>query len=195
MYLDLVTAPADTPISLAEAKAHLRVDVSSDDDYITALIAAAVSLVDGHEGMLGGLAMFTQTWTLNVFKSQNGMVRLPMYPVQSVSGISYYDADDADQTDTVSNYYLHAFSDKAWLVPKDGFAWPSTSYRPDALRITFVAGYGVAADVPEDLKLALKFLVAHWYANREPVTLGLAPSNLPLSVETLLGRYKRGFVG
>lgn len=42
-----------------------------------------------------------------------------------------------------------------------------------------------------DVWQAVYLLVAHWYANREAVVLGAAPTTVPLAVERLLWYRKR----
>lgn len=56
--------PAETPVSLADAKVHLRVDHGDDDTYIGAIVAAATEHLDGWNGILGR-CLVTQTWTLD----------------------------------------------------------------------------------------------------------------------------------
>lgn len=57
----LITPPVAMPVTLAEAKAHCRVDVSDDDAVLPALIAGAVGHLDGWSGVLGRCIM-PQTW-------------------------------------------------------------------------------------------------------------------------------------
>ncbi|TPW28605.1 phage gp6-like head-tail connector protein [Martelella alba] len=59
----LVTAPADQPVTLDEAKAHLGVDFADDDGLIDAFIQAATAYLDGYRGVLGRCIMF-QTWQI-----------------------------------------------------------------------------------------------------------------------------------
>jgi uncharacterized phiE125 gp8 family phage protein len=70
--------------------------------------------------------------------------------------------------------------------------WPATAcYNYGAVQVTFVAGYGNAAAVPADLKAAIKLLVGHLYENREAVTLGAMPAELPLGFASVTNRYRR----
>lgn len=192
-YLTRTAAPTDTPISVAEAKAHMRVDVSDDDTLIASLISAATTLLDGYDGRLGGRALFTQSWTISTRSALASKLYLPVVPVQSVTSISYYDANDADQSLTVSDFHVHAFDDIAWLYPKSGTVWPTVYDRPDAIRVEFVAGRAVA-DIPDDLKTALLLLVAHWYQNREGVgaTVGQA-AEIPFGISAIINKYRLGW--
>lgn len=70
----LITAPTSQPVTLAEAKAHCRVDGTDDDALLAGLIAAAVGHMDGWTGVLGRCIM-PQTWRVS---ASAGDVVLPM---------------------------------------------------------------------------------------------------------------------
>lgn len=184
-FLSLNTAAALPPVTQAEAKAHLRVDGTDEDDLIDALVLAATSAVEEATGR----ALVTQTWDYAV-SQPSGKVMLPLHPVASVSTLAYYDTDDNSQTLTVSDYYLFKGPDKAWLEPKDNVDWPEMKDRADALTVTFTAGQAVAS-VPQALKQAILLLVAHWFENREAVG---DTSELPLAYDYLISQHKLGWV-
>lgn len=160
-----VTAPSVSPISLAEAKAQMRVEGNDDDIVIQRLIDAAVAFVDA-QGVLG-FAMITQTW--GQWLSPNpGTVQLSLGPVQSVSAVKYYDVDGVLQTATLSDFNVFGTPNRITVSPKAGKAWPVTQTRDDAIKIEYVVGYGAtSASVPQTVRHALMMLVAHWYENRE----------------------------
>ena len=163
-----ITGPAVTPISLAEAKAQMRVESSDDDAIIQRLIASAVAFVDA-QGALGK-AMITQTW--GQWLSPNpGTVYLSLGPVQSVSAIKYYDVDGALQTATLADFNVFGTPNRISVSPKSGRAWPVTQTRDDAIKIEYIIGYGSSStSVPETVRHALMMLVAHWYDMRETAT-------------------------
>lgn len=186
------TAPAVEPVSIAEAKAHLRVDSTDEDTLIEGLVAAAVSHLDG-QGVLGR-AMITQSWATWV-RNSPGVVTLPVGPFQSLTSVEYYDSENALQTSDVANYEVRLAGDFVTVQPKSGFAWPGAYSRPDAIKITYVAGYGDAAsDVPQSIRQAILLLVGHWYENREAVTEG-AFKELPMAVDALIGVERVGWYG
>lgn len=160
-----VTAPSASPISLAEAKAQMRVEGNDDDIVIQRLIDASVAFVDA-QGVLG-FAMITQTWG-QWLGPNPGTVSLLLGPVQSVSAIKYYDADGVLQTATLSDFNVFGTPNRITVSPKSGKAWPITQTRDDAIKIEYVVGYGAtSASVPQTVRHALMMLVAHWYENRE----------------------------
>lgn len=185
MRLELVTAPATEPVTLAEVKTRLRIDSSADDAGVSRLITAATQ----HAQNVCRRAFVTQVWTLVLDAFPSGSITLPLPPLQSVDEITYVDANGATQTLATTEYVV----DKAGMIGRVHLAyqkqWPTTRAQPMAVRVKFTAGYGAAAAVPSDLVSALMLLVAHWDQNREAVVIGTITSALPMSVDTLLAPY------
>lgn len=181
-------APAVTPVSVAEARDHCRVDTNDEDVLISALVDTAVSHLDGHSGVLGR-AMVTQTWRQDYPRFVNRM-RLPLGDLITVSSVTYYDADNAVQT--LSTDIYTAFSDSVgpYLDLKPDQSWPSTYTREDAVRVTWTAGYGPAAtDVPAAIRQAMLLMIGHWFENREASVVGVSVTDLPMAVNALLAPY------
>lgn len=192
MTLERTSPPAVAPVTPDEAKEQMLVSHSDDDAYITSLIAAAVAYVDG-TGLLGR-AMITQSWAQWVSQSP-GWVRLKMGPFQELTSIEYYDAAGTLQTASTGDFEIRKAGDYVVLKPEDGKAWPNAQMRADAIKITYVAGYGDSADdVPASLRAAIKMLVAHWYLNREAVS-AQAMENIPLGFDDLIGTERVGWYG
>lgn len=192
--LERTVDPTDTPISLTEAKAHLRVQHAADDTLITALIAAVVDYFDLPNGVIGK-ALFTQTWRFSdAWASPSGKLHLPVTPVQSITGISYYDTSNVEQSLSVDDFYLYKNEDSAYLYPKPSVSWPSTYNRLDAITVTFVAGYGNAAAIPQGIKQAMLLTLTHWYENRSASIVGTSAQEMPLAVQSLISAYRKGWV-
>ena len=184
----LVTAPTAALLTLAEAKAQLRVDHTDEDTYIQALVDAAVAYFDGYSGRLGR-AILEQTWRLD-FEGFGSELRLPVGNVLAVSSISYYDGSDAQQTLQTSVYQTLVDHLGPYIALKPGQAWPSTYSRADAVRVTWTAGYGgAAASVPLPVKHAALMLVAHWYDNRAAVSVRDTATEVPFAVEALIAPH------
>jgi len=180
-------APAVTPVTLAEAKAHLRVDHTDEDDLITALVGSATGQLDGWSGILGR-CLITQTWRQDMPSFCS--VRLPFPNVQSVT-VAYTDTDGSAQTLAASSYHLVNDAIGGAVVLADGASWPDTDPTPDAVRITLVAGYGLAADVPAPIKAAILLHIGHLYANREAVDVGQSVAAMPMAYDFLIAPYRR----
>lgn len=192
MTIRRTIAPATTPVSLAEVKDHLRVTSSDEDTYLEGLIAAAVSHVDA-EGELGR-AMITQTWAQWVSQAP-GWVQLRIGPFQALVSVQYYDATGTLQTATLSDFETWLDGDFVICKPKDGFNWPEADDRPDAIKITYRAGFGdTAASVPAGVRHALLILIEHWYQHRGAVT-SEGVSDLPLAFDALIGNERVGWYG
>jgi len=190
--LELVTGPVNASLTLAEAKAQLRIDFDDDDTLLTNLIHTAEAHVDGLGDL--GRAMITQTWAQ--YENQSpGWVRLHMTPVQSLTSVEYYDADGVLQTATLSDFELWRDGDFMVCKPKDGAQWPTADSRPDAIKITYVAGFGDAStDIPENIRQAMLMLIAHLYENREAATEAKLMST-PMGYDMLMNNQRVGWYG
>jgi uncharacterized phiE125 gp8 family phage protein len=185
MALKLITAASALAVSLVEAKAHLRVDVSDDDTLISALVTAATEMAEQYTGR----AIMPQTYmlTLDAFPSALELTRTP---VASVTSIAYADTSGTVQTLSSSLYALDNLdgNGNAYVVPAYNTSWPDTRDQVNALTCTFVAGYANAAAVPESIKSWIKLMAGAMYDNRsaegekQTYTLGFA--------DRLLDRYK-----
>lgn len=185
-------APAEGVITLAEAKAHLRVEHEEDDVLITSYVQAATDRLDGWSGVLGR-CLVTQTWQVDMYGfPPDGLIRLPFPGVQSVA-VAYVDPDGASQTFSASSYHLINDSMGGRIDLAYGASWPSTAIRPNAVRVTLVAGYGAASAVPQPIKSAIKLMVGDLYANRETVVIGVSSSSILMSttVDALITPYRR----
>ena len=183
-------APSGDLITLAEAKAHLRVDHSDEDTYIPSLAMAAVSYLDGYSGRLGR-ALITQTWAQD-YLAFSEVMRLPLGDLIAVTSVTYYDSANSQQTLATSVYAAASDGLGPYISRKPGQSWPSSYARQDAVRVTWTAGFGAtAASVPAAIKHAALLLIAHWYANREAVNVGNITSELPLAYEALLAPFIR----
>jgi uncharacterized phiE125 gp8 family phage protein len=189
--LKLVAAPTAEALSLADAKSHVRADSSDDDTLITALIAAAQAFIEGPNGI--GVALTTQTWRLSL-DDLCAPVRIPLGPVQAVTGITYTDTNGATQTLDPSLYTVDTDQSPAVIARAWNATWPAYRCGPGFVKVTFTTGYGATAEsVPADLIAAMKLIVGHLYANREAVG-DVTQAALPLGVDAILNRYRVGQV-
>lgn len=138
MPLKLITAPAAEPVSLADAKAHLRVDHAADDDLIAALIAAARE--DAEHRLGRALVMQTLEQVCDAFPA-DGDIELPNPPLASVTSVKYLDSDGVEQTLSTSLYDVDSDSAPGEIHRAYGVTWPSTRCVENAVRARYVAGY------------------------------------------------------
>lgn len=160
------------PISLAEAKAYLKVDHSDEDAVIQSMIEA---VTDRTENYLGRALINTQfQWKLDCFPYGETLY-VPKPPLVSIDSITYLASSDGGTTSWGSTYYnVDTFSLPGRLEPAYDEVWPTNvRTQNNAVTIKFTAGYGsVSTDVPESLRLGMKFMLGHVYENRQDVVVG-----------------------
>jgi len=173
------SGPSVEPVSLADAKTHLHVTHSKEDDLITSMIEVARREVQ----RVTARQLINATWVMRMdsFPSGSGDIYLPRAPLSSVTTVAYNDANGDAQTMTVTTEYLvdvYTVPGRIYLAPNG--AWPSTYGEPNDVTVTFVAGYGSqATDVPENYIHAIKLMVGHLYLYRERFAAGETVTELP----------------
>lgn len=188
-------APVASPVSVAQAKEHLRISQSetADDSMIQRYIEAATDLVERELGRV----LVQQTWTLKLDAFPRGcgargrFIELPKVPARSVSSITYVDTNGATQTLASDQYAVHADDWQPFVSEAYGVTWPSTRAQPDAVTVTFVAGYapaGTSVDVniPQTIKHAILLHVQASYDNLQ----ASETQTLNATIKRLLAPYR-----
>jgi len=183
--LKLYSGPAIEPVTLAEARVQMRVDISEDNDYIEGLIQSARMQIEKY----GHRCMITQTWDEYFDEWPDGdALALMKQPLQSITSIVY--TDSGGTAYTLSTDVYEAVSLPSMAVLKYNQTWPSATLKTvNAIRVRYVAGFGDAAsDVPEIARTAIRLLTAHLYENREPVLVGagVLASQIPFTIDSLV---------
>lgn len=188
MPLILTAGPAAEPVSLAEAKAHCRIDGDAEDTVIASLILAARMHIERSLD----LALIAQSWSLYLDRWPDApWTELPLAPVATLDAVRLYSETGTFVTLNPALFQLDSASRRARLIRTNATAWPEPGRRANGIEIAFSAGYGPTAnDVPMPIRLAIKMLVAHWYEAREPVSYSDPASLVPMSVSGLLGPYR-----
>ena len=196
MTLKLITKPTSEPVTLAEAKAHLRVVNDAEDSLINGLITAAREYCEYYQNR----AYITQTWELWLDKwPEKNFIKIPKPPLQSVQSVKYYGIDDTDDTEytlDTEEYYIDDKSEPGRVSLAYNKSWPSVTLRPiSGICVTFTVGYlpagegeneDPAGNVPQGVKQAILLLVGHWYENREASIIGHVSREIEFAAHALL---------
>jgi uncharacterized phiE125 gp8 family phage protein len=154
----LVTAPINNPVSLAEAKDHLRVSGTAEDGYLSTLIAAATEAAQ----QITRRQFEPATYDLFLDGFPAGPIGIPLPPLQSVESVTYVDPDGSEQTFAE----FEADMVNGQVLPAYGTFWPATRDVPNAVRVRFVAGYPTG-ESPFSIRCAILLFVGGLYENRE----------------------------
>jgi len=184
--LVLKTGPATTAISLAEAKAFLRVDSDYDDDdsYITSLIGVATNVVE----QFTRRRLITQTYNI-YYDEFPPYMDLQVGNVASVTHVKYYDTDNTLQTLDTSEYDVDIRVKPGRIYQSEDGNFPDTYERANSVEVEFVVG-SAASDVEDAIKQAMFIVIGRYYENRQDVVTGTIASELPLMVDHLLTPYR-----
>jgi uncharacterized phiE125 gp8 family phage protein len=196
--LVVIERPTDAVVTLAEAKAQLRITDSANDMMIQAVIDAAVAQLDPALGGWLGQALRPQTWEIrrNWFPyscwPRDQHIPLSYPPLLTVDSVTYIDGNGVQQTlieDTDFRVLNRGGQGKASIAPIYGGVWPlSVRCDPESVKIRYTAGYEIAtADLlPAPIKQAVLLMVKHIY--------NLGERNLFVSTDTVEGVGSRQYI-
>jgi uncharacterized phiE125 gp8 family phage protein len=174
--LTVVTPPPEEPISVAEAKAHSRIDTDAEDSWILDAIASARQDIEDQVWRTLVTTIYDgylECWPYD------GFIELPRPPLQSVGSVKYTDTDGNQNTFSGASYLVQTIGDYGRIVLKHGETWPSASLEYGfPIVIRFTAGYGAAIAVPERIKQMCKLAFGAQYEHRESLVLGQGVSLL-----------------
>ena len=185
MNLTVSVQPTLEPVTVDEQQSWSRITDEAESAHLEALIKGARVYVEQYLQR----ALMTQT-LIERFDYFTGYFELQRGPVQSITSVQYIDVAGSTQTISSANYYTDLVSTPARIWPATSYTWPSTFDRPNAVTLTYVAGWSDAASVPQPIKMAISMLVDHWYENRAPFVVGQTVTEMPLTVSSLLAPWR-----
>lgn len=184
MTIKIITPPASEPVVLPDAVLHCRIDGTEENALVTALIVAAREYCEKYSGR----AYITQTIRASFDGWPRFPINLPRPPLVSVSSIKYYGEENTEYTLDAASYFVDTDSEPGRVALAAGISLPSITLRDiNAVQVTYTAGYGNAAAVPQRVKQAMLLLIGYWYQNREAAALGKVSSEISFAVQSLLG--------
>lgn len=172
--LSLITPPVKEPVSLAQAKKHLRLEIADDDDYVESLVSVARQYVEGYCRR----ALYKQKWrlTLDRFPTwgdtddpyfwlyRRGIIELTVPPMIELADFKWIDTQGTERTlaeafpvaglppDAPATAYvnLDIQDESVRLEPVYGQFWPVTQFRIKTVIIDYWTGYtdGVVLPAP-----------------------------------------------
>lgn len=180
--LNRTTPPSSEPLTLVEAKAHLRVSTSDDDTLISGLITATRLVCEEFTTR----ALITQGWRLwldqfpgdsipwwdgmregaHARLTVNRFINIPRAPLQSISAVTLYNDDDSSTIFSPALYFVDNAAEPGRLALRNNASWPTPVRMTNGINIDFVAGYGDASAVPQTLKQGMLVHIGQLYEHR-----------------------------
>lgn len=189
--IEVVTEPLYEPVSLAEAKSWLRIDTTDEDALVRGLIKSFRQKAEN----LTLRSFVRRTLKLTLYDwprhhRYGHVIELPRPPLLSVSSFQYTDSDGVLTEMTAADSVVHNEAEPGFIVPAWNATWPTIRLVPDAVQVTYLAGYapgspddeaGYQENVPEALKTWMETNIAALEQNREAMIVGTSAMAVPRS--------------
>ncbi|RUP11117.1 head-tail connector protein [Hyphomicrobium sp.] len=187
MSLVMTIPPAVEPVSVADAKAHMRIDGDDEDVLIASLLLTSRL----HIEVALSLALITQSWTITLDRWPPGRdVELPLTPLRSIDEVRVKNAARIANAIPREGYLVDLAARPARLV-WNNMVPPAPHVRTNGIEIDMTAGFGSTGDsVPAPLKHAILMLTAHWYEHRDPGEIGSDDARIPDAVSALINPFR-----
>ena len=185
------------PVTLETIKEYLRCEDSADDSLLTSLMAAAVSYVQEVTGVIFSYSRIVNRYKSFPSQSQSLSVTpefivgssfvisgtILTYPSKATGVLSTLTVTNGDFTYAILNNY-------GLLIPTAS-GWPVDDFDTESPRGLFMQAQvtppssASSNGLRQQLAVAVKMLVGHWYANRESVS-DARLAEVPMGVQMLL---------
>ena len=154
-----IVKPAEIEVvSLAEVKAHLRLDHAFEDDYLLTVIQAATQSVESYLGK----SLISRTWQLlwqpPAKREGDGLVEITLLYPPLIEIVSVYKVLSGDRKQPLKRYGLETMSSMPKLI---------CAAAGEAVEVIYRAGYGdYPKNIPASIRQALLVRIADFYENR-----------------------------
>lgn len=183
---EITTGPTQEPITLDEARDHLRIDTTDELPVLDQLIVAAREYTEsvlGRSILTQTITAYYQSWPRRLFLLQRAA------PLQSVTSIKYLDTEGVQQTLSTDIYDVFTAPEPGEVRLGYRESWPTHRYETDAIEIAYVSGWTAPGLVPASLRQALLLLIGHWHENREDTT-PLTIQQVPRAFDALVSSHR-----
>lgn len=187
MSLVMTSPPAAEPVTVADVKAHLRID-GGDEDILLASLLLTSRL---HVETALSLALISQSWTLRLDRwPPRRAIELPLAPLRAVDEVRVKAANGTADIVPAESYLVDLAARPARLIWNN--VVPRAPQVPaGGIEIDLTAGFGDdASSVPAPLKHAILMLAAHWYEHRDPNDIGADGTRVPDAVSSLINPFR-----
>ena len=184
----IITPNATLPISLVDAKLHLKLDSdTTDDSLVTSLIMVAREMVENY--CRTRLLQWTEELYLDQFPFEY-QINLRKWPIQSITSVNYLDINGVQQTldgtAITGDYLADTISRPGRMCLQYARWFPVTRWIDNAVWVRYVVGNATTADIPPTLIQAMKILIYHLYENRSAVVTNTHVAEMPMAAKYLM---------
>jgi uncharacterized phiE125 gp8 family phage protein len=186
----IITDVTEEPITLADACLHIRQELGVDNTTVTNCLKAARAYIEKYTNQ--AMCLRTLEFSYSCFPEGRDDWILPIGPLQSITSVSYKDTNNSTITLSSTTYEVDTEGLNGMLYQRIGNRWPVTVVQPNSVKVRGVFGYGTQASglIPQDMLHAVRLMLAHFYENRNPISMGLQPYPIANALDSLLAQSR-----